>query len=178
LKEGANINKSLSELGNVINALVEKAKGKKGVFVPYRNSKLTRVLQESLGGNSITSMLAALSPAACNFEETLSTLKYANRAKAIKVNAVKNDEASQISRLNDEIRALKEKLANQRPESAADPTVLEERHQNQLRELEEAMRSTWEEKAKVSEEHEKERKRLEAEQRAAERQLAAARGTV
>jgi hypothetical protein len=64
--------------------LVEQAKGKRA-FIPYRNSKLTRVLQESLGGNSITAMLAALSPAACNFEETLSTLKYANRAKAIKV---------------------------------------------------------------------------------------------
>jgi len=88
LKEGANINKSLSALGNVINALVEAAKGKKGAFVPYRNSKLTRVLQESLGGNSITAMLAALSPAACNFDETLSTLKYANRAKAIKVLAL------------------------------------------------------------------------------------------
>jgi len=85
LKEGANINKSLSALGNVINALVEAGKGK-STFIPYRNSKLTRVLQESLGGNSVTSMLAALSPAACNFEETLSTLKYANRAKAIKVN--------------------------------------------------------------------------------------------
>ncbi len=84
LKEGANINKSLSALGNVINALVEAGKGK-AVFIPYRNSKLTRVLQESLGGNSITSMLAAMSPAACNFDETLSTLKYANRAKAIKV---------------------------------------------------------------------------------------------
>lgn len=84
LKEGANINKSLSSLGNVINALVEAGKGK-AVFIPYRNSKLTRVLQESLGGNSVTSMLAAMSPAACNFDETLSTLKYANRAKAIKV---------------------------------------------------------------------------------------------
>lgn len=73
-------------LGNVINALVDVANGKKGVFVPYRNSKLTRVLQESLGGNSLTAMLAALSPAACNFEETLSTLKYASRAKSIKVN--------------------------------------------------------------------------------------------
>jgi transcription initiation factor TFIIIB Brf1 subunit/transcription initiation factor TFIIB len=85
LKEGANINKSLSALGNVINALVEAGKSKGNTFIPYRNSKLTRVLQESLGGNSITAMLAALSPAACNFEETLSTLKYANRAKAIKV---------------------------------------------------------------------------------------------
>lgn len=69
-----------------INALVEQAKNpKKSPFIPYRNSKLTRVLQESLGGNSITVMIAALSPALCNFDETLSTLKYANRAKAIKV---------------------------------------------------------------------------------------------
>jgi len=105
LKEGANINKSLSALGNVINALVENANGKK-VFVPFRNSKLTRVLQESLGGNSLCTMLAALSPAACNFEETLSTLRYANRAKAIKVSATKNEEASQISRLNAEIEEL------------------------------------------------------------------------
>ena len=57
----------------------------KATFVPYRNSKLTRVLQHSLGGNSITAMLAALSPALSNLDETLSTLKYANRAKAIKV---------------------------------------------------------------------------------------------
>merc|ERR1719201_13230 len=109
LKEGANINKSLSALGNVINALVESASGKK-VFIPYRNSKLTRVLQESLGGNSLCTMLATLSPAACNFEETLSTLRYANRAKAIKVSATKNEEASQISRLNVEIEELKKKL--------------------------------------------------------------------
>ncbi|CAJ1345937.1 unnamed protein product, partial [Effrenium voratum] len=93
LKEGA--------LGNVINALVETANGKK-VFIPYRNSKLTRVLhlslcmgQESLGGNSLCTMLATLSPAACNYEETMSTLRYANRAKAIKVSATKNEEASQ-----------------------------------------------------------------------------------
>ncbi|KAG5177677.1 P-loop containing nucleoside triphosphate hydrolase protein [Tribonema minus] len=95
LREGANINKSLSALGNVINALVEVAKGRK-VFVPYRNSKLTRVLQESLGGNSLTAMLAAVSPAACNFAETLSTLQYASRAKAIQLRAVKNEEASQV----------------------------------------------------------------------------------
>jgi hypothetical protein len=93
LKEGANINKSLSALGNVINALVEQAKGaaKKGVFVPYRNSKLTRVLQESLGGNSITVMLAAMSMAAGSADETISTLKYADRAKAIKVSRCADD---------------------------------------------------------------------------------------
>jgi kinesin family protein 1/kinesin family protein 3/17 len=164
LKEGANINKSLSELGNVINALVAQAKGKRGVFVPYRNSKLTRVLQESLGGNSITAMLAALSPAGSYFEETLSTLKYANRAKAIKVNAVKNEEASQVSKLNDEIKLLKERLEGQNVN--VDTSMMEERHRQQLLDLEEAMKSTWEAKAKSSEEFEKERKRLETEQKA------------
>jgi kinesin family protein 1/kinesin family protein 3/17 len=153
LKEGANINKSLSELGNVINALVAQAKGKRGVFVPYRNSKLTRVLQESLGGNSITAMLAALSPAGSYFEETLSTLKYANRAKAIKVNATKNEEASQVSKLNDEIKLLKGRLEGQNVN--VDTSMIEERHRQQLLDLEEAMKSTWEAKAKSSEEFEK-----------------------
>jgi len=178
LKEGANINKSLSALGNVINALVEQAKGKKGVFIPYRNSKLTRVLQESLGGNSVTFMLAALSPAACNFEETLSTLKYANRAKDIKVNAVKNEEASQISKLNDEIRLLREKLAGQASAgnvSSFDTSALEERHRQQLKELEAATKNTWAVKEKLSAEYEIDKRRLEMEQRAAARQLEAER---
>ena len=169
LKEGANINKSLMELGNVINALVEQSKGKKGCFIPYRNSKLTRVLQESLGGNSVTTMLAAVSPAACNFEESISTLKYANRAKAIKVNAVKNEEASQIAKLNDEIRALKEKLVSgeggaQHVQTNVDTSAMEEKHKMQLKELENAMRSTWEEKSRVSEQHVVDQRRQEKEQ--------------
>lgn len=176
LKEGANINKSLSALGNVINALVETSKGKSS-FVPYRNSKLTRVLQESLGGNSITAMLAALSPAGSNFDETLSTLKYANRAKDIKVKAIKNEEASQIVKLNDEIKLLREKLLNQPTAQITqfDTSEIEEKHKQQLRELEEAMKTTWEAKAKMSEDHDLERRRLEAEQRAAERELEATR---
>jgi len=86
LKEGAAINKSLSSLGNVIKALADQANnpGKK-VFIPYRDSKLTQILQSALGGNSKTIMVAALSPADINFEETLSTLRYADRAKQIKV---------------------------------------------------------------------------------------------
>jgi hypothetical protein len=95
LKEGANINKSLTTLGTVINALAKNAGAGKAEFVPYRNSKLTRVLQESLGGNSLTIMIAALSPASDNFAETLSTLKYADRAKAIQLTAVKNDNSEQ-----------------------------------------------------------------------------------
>lgn len=82
LKEGININKSLLVLGNVISALSEE--GKKGNFVPYRDSKLTRILQDSLGGNSRTSMIACVSPAESNFDETLNTLNYASRARKIK----------------------------------------------------------------------------------------------
>jgi hypothetical protein len=85
LKEAQKINLSLSALGNVISALVVASqKGKGDVHIPYRDSKLTRLLQDSLGGNTKTIMIAALSPAEDNYDETLSTLRYANRAKNIK----------------------------------------------------------------------------------------------
>merc|ERR1719277_2380227 len=77
LKEGININQSLSALGGVITALAESARKGKPQYVPYRNSKLTRVLQESLGGNSLTVMIANISSAASNIDETLNTLQYA-----------------------------------------------------------------------------------------------------
>lgn len=80
LKEATKINLSLSALGNVISALVDG----KSSHIPYRDSKLTRLLQDSLGGNAKTMMLATLSPASYNYEETLSTLRYASRAKQIK----------------------------------------------------------------------------------------------
>ena len=87
LKEGISINKGLLSLGNVISALTEeKNKG----HVPYRDSKLTRILQDSLGGNSRTIMIACISPAEINFEETLNTLKYASRARNIKNKAIVN----------------------------------------------------------------------------------------
>ena len=92
LKEGANINKSLSALGNVISALAELSMGsKKKIVVPYRDSALTKLLQNALGGNSKTIMIAALSPADINYDETLSTLRYADRAKKIKNKAVINE---------------------------------------------------------------------------------------
>ena len=77
LEEAKSINLSLSALGNVIKALVTGGQ----TFIPYRDSKLTRLLQDSLGGNTKTVMIAALSPADYNYEETLSTLRYADRAK-------------------------------------------------------------------------------------------------
>lgn len=79
MKEATKINLSLSALGNVISALVD---GKTN-HIPYRDSKLTRLLQDSLGGNTKTIMIAAISPANYNYDETLSTLRYASRAKFI-----------------------------------------------------------------------------------------------
>mmetsp|Transcript_33763 Transcript_33763/g.86499 ORF Transcript_33763/g.86499 Transcript_33763/m.86499 type:complete len:1181 (-) Transcript_33763:39-3581(-) len=173
LKEGANINKSLSALGNVINALVECANGKK-VFIPYRNSKLTRVLQESLGGNSLCTMLATLSPAACNYEETMSTLRYANRAKAIKVSATKNEEASQISRLKAEVEELKKKLAaggggvtGAGGLTESEREAEKEKFEKQLKEMEQMMNSNWSEKTKLSEQHKRQIQKLAEERRRA-----------
>lgn len=88
MKEGININKSLLALGNVISALTEDVK--KANHIPYRDSKLTRILQDSLGGNSRTSMIACCSPAESSYEETLNTLKYASRARNIKNKPVVN----------------------------------------------------------------------------------------
>ena len=88
LREGAKINRSLLALANCINALGDKKK--KGTFVPYRDSKLTRLLKDSLGGNSKTLMIVNISPASSQFDETLNTLKYANRAKNIKTKPIEN----------------------------------------------------------------------------------------
>ena len=108
LKEGCNINKSLLILGNVINCLADKAIGKnKNMLPPYRDSALTRILQNALGGNSKTVMICALSPASINYEETLSTLRYADRAKKIQNKAVINE-----SEHDKMVRLLKEENVN------------------------------------------------------------------
>lgn len=88
LREGAKINRSLLALANCINALGDR--NKKGTFVPYRDSKLTRMLKDSLGGNCRTVMVVTVSPASSQFEETVNTLKYANRAKNITTKPVEN----------------------------------------------------------------------------------------
>ncbi|ESP03560.1 hypothetical protein LOTGIDRAFT_224357 [Lottia gigantea] len=117
LKEGANINKSLTTLGKVISALSEIAnkKRKKADFVPYRDSVLTWLLRENLGGNSKTAMIAALSPADLNYDETLTTLRYADRAKQIVCKAVVNEDpnARLIRELKEEVNRLKDLLANE-----------------------------------------------------------------
>ncbi|NXE19362.1 KIF1B protein, partial [Ardeotis kori] len=122
LKEGANINKSLTTLGKVISALAEmpfpllsipqNKKKKKTDFIPYRDSVLTWLLRENLGGNSRTAMVAALSPADINYDETLSTLRYADRAKQIRCNAVINEDPNNklIRELKDEVARLRDLL--------------------------------------------------------------------
>lgn len=88
--EGANINKSLLALGNCITALADSKTKNKKIYVPYRDSKLTRLLKDSLGGNCRTIMIANISPSVTSYEDTLNTLKYAHRAKSIKTLTKKN----------------------------------------------------------------------------------------
>lgn len=116
--EGANINKSLLALGNCINALC--ASGGRTRHVPYRNSKLTRLLKFSLGGNCRTVMIVCVAPTSAHYEDTQNTLKYANRAKEIKTKVSRNflnvdrhvaQYVEAISRLNDEVAELKAKLS-------------------------------------------------------------------
>lgn len=115
--EGANINRSLLALGNCINILSDNKKA--GTFVPYRDSKLTRLLKDSLGGSTRTMMVACVSPSYLCYEETINTLKYADRARNIKKKAKRNvkemdGHISQykeiIGNLKEEIDSLKDQL--------------------------------------------------------------------
>ncbi|KAL1817639.1 hypothetical protein ACET3Z_020213 [Daucus carota] len=119
LREGIHINKGLLALGNVISALGDEKKRKEGGHVPYRDSKLTRLLQDSLGGNSKTVMIACVSPADTNAEETLNTLKYANRARNIQNKAIVNRDpvAAQMQRMQNQIEQLQAELLYVRGDS-------------------------------------------------------------
>ncbi|XP_059064469.1 kinesin-like protein KIN-4A [Cryptomeria japonica] len=112
LKEGIHINKGLLALGNVISALGDEKKRKEGVHVPYRDSKLTRLLQDSLGGNSRTVMIACVSPADINAKETLNTLKYANRARNIQNKPIVNRDpmTNEIQRMHQQLEYLQSEL--------------------------------------------------------------------
>ncbi|MGH0138206.1 UNVERIFIED_CONTAM: hypothetical protein FKN15_065664 [Acipenser sinensis] len=124
LKEATKINLSLSTLGNVISALVDG----KSTHVPYRNSKLTRLLQDSLGGNSKTMMCANIGPADYNYDETISTLRYANRAKNIKNKARINEDPkdAMLRQFQKEIEDLKKKLKEGEEISGSDSSGSED----------------------------------------------------
>ncbi|XP_037605339.1 kinesin family member 4 [Sebastes umbrosus] len=137
LKEGISINRGLLSLGNVISALGDESK--KSTFVPYRDSKLTRLLQDSLGGNSHTLMIACVSPADSNMEETINTLRYADRARKIKNKPVVNVDprAAEMNRLKQQLQELQVMLLHARggvapvlsgPESTEKVTKLLERN--------------------------------------------------
>ncbi|GAV81343.1 Kinesin domain-containing protein [Cephalotus follicularis] len=129
-KEGVHINRGLLALGNVISALGDEKKRKEGVHVPYRDSKLTRLLQDSLGGNSRTVMIACISPADINAEETLNTLKYANRARNIQNKPVVNRDpmSSEMLKMRQQLEFLQAELYARGGGSSSDEVqVLKER---------------------------------------------------
>ncbi|XP_015743489.1 kinesin-like protein KIF13A isoform X8 [Python bivittatus] len=162
LKEGSNINKSLSTLGLVISSLADQAAGKgKNKFVPYRDSVLTWLLKDNLGGNSQTAMIATISPAADNYEETLSTLRYADRAKRIVNHAIVNEDpnARVIRELREEVEKLKEQLSQAEAMKAPELKEKLEESEKLIKEL----TITWEEKLRKTEEIAQERqKQLES----------------
>ncbi|KAF5280415.1 hypothetical protein FQR65_LT03224 [Abscondita terminalis] len=148
LKEGAHINKSLVTLGSVISGLAEvsaESNGhRKSLFIPYRDSVLTWLLKDSLGGNSKTIMIAAISPADCNYGETLSTLRYANRAKNI-INKPTINEDPNVKL----IRELREEISKLRALMFSEPRsdMLAQIHEKEAREKEltEEWTSKWRE---------------------------------
>uniref|UniRef100_A0A8C7LGX3 Kinesin-like protein KIF14 n=1 Tax=Oncorhynchus mykiss TaxID=8022 RepID=A0A8C7LGX3_ONCMY len=172
LREGASINKSLLTLGKVISALSEQAQTKRKVFTPYRDSVLTWLLKESLGGNSKTAMIATLSPAGSNVEESLSTLRYAKQARMI-INVAKVNEDTN-AKLIRELKAEVEKLrAAQMSSQGIEPEkmnlfqqeilALKSQLTQQEREMAEAHRA-WREKLEQAEKRKrKETKELQKE---------------
>ncbi|KAF4661162.1 hypothetical protein FOZ61_003475 [Perkinsus olseni] len=150
LEESKKINQSLSALGNVIAALTEAsraeamASGSGRSHIPYRDSKLTRLLEDSLGGNCITAMVAMISPAAEAFGESLSTLKFANRAKSIRNTPVLNeyvsDQEALIRKYEAELQRLRSELAQKSSVSVSD---------RQLQMVEEGRRQAEQDQAKT-----------------------------
>lgn len=151
LKEATKINLSLSALGNVISALVDG----KSKHIPYRDSKLTRLLQDSLGGNTKTIMIACISPAEYNYDETLSTLRYASRAKNISNKPVINEDPkdAMLREYQAEILNLKAQLANSGMPNGTNATPMEMEMQKNIEE----------EKVKLAEMYEAETQRLKEE---------------
>lgn len=161
LIEGAHINRSLLALGNCINALTEK--GGKSTYVNYRDSKLTRLLKDSLGGNCKTVMIAHVSPASLSFEESRNTLAYADRAKSIKVKAKRNQYSVNyhvaqyqniISDLRQEIILLKTQLveADSINHSSARTVVNRTKSANVMERLKEELKVTFQEQLELRKE--------------------------
>ena len=168
LKEATKINLSLSALGNVISSLVDG----KSQHIPYRDSKLTRILQDSLGGNTRTVMCANAGPADTNFDETMSTLRYANRAKQIKNQPVINQDPkdAMLREYKDEITSLRKQLEEMRVKgdggASADAnlpnsTLVDQSLLDQSREERDELRARLEDEAKARADMETQREALQ-----------------
>jgi len=168
-KEAININQSLTTLGNVISALVDS----KSTHIPYRDSKLTRLLQDSLGGNTKTVMIANIGPADWNFDETLSTLRYAHRAKNIKNKPKINEDPkdAMLREFQEEITKLKAQLEQFQggvPTGMSGPgseRIVKVQDEKKIKEMEEKLAK---EKEDIRLKAEEERKKIEAQKNLAE----------
>lgn len=172
LEESKKINASLSALGNVIAALTDR---KERAHIPYRDSKLTRILEDSLGGNCKTTMMCMISPAMEAFAESLSTLKFANRAKNIKNQAVVNEDADQrtlLRKYERELRKLRAELTRRNKELVDKRHLLEVEEQKRRAEADKLAALTALENASAEFMREKqEKKELEAKIAAMQSQL-------
>lgn len=161
LEESKKINQSLSALGNVIVFLIKRMKDRQ-VHIPYRNSKLTRLLEDSLGGNCITTFMGMISPGQENFSESLSTLKFANRTKKIKNKPKINEELDQellIKKYEDELKRLRRVMAERRKVMGQSKLLqLEEERERAEAHRDQMMRKLQEESQKFLEEREEKRK--------------------
>lgn len=146
LKEGAGINQSLSCLGNCIHALAEQSNGKQ-TRVPFRDSALTKLLMNALGGNSKTIMIAAISPADINYDETMSTLRYADRAKQIKTKATINEDPT--DKLLRELKEENEKLKKLMTGGKIDMSMVDDDGDGIDDRDAEKLRKKWEEEMKA-----------------------------
>ncbi|NWY69210.1 KI18A protein, partial [Erithacus rubecula] len=164
--EGTNINRSLLALGNVINALADP-KSKR--HIPYRNSKLTRLLKDSLGGNCRTVMIAAVSPSSLVYDDTYNTLKYANRAKDIKSSLKSNvvsldSHISQYAKIcseqKKEILMLKEKLREYEEKQASIPAELSNNQQAEIERYKEILKNVFASREEIIKEHFKVERKL------------------
>lgn len=164
-REGANINRSLLALGNIINALADPKSKKQ--HIPYRNSKLTRLLKDSLGGNCRTIMIAAVSPSFMFYDDTYNTLKYANRAKDIK-SSLKSNVVSLDSHISQylkicneqkkEIMMLKEKLRTYEEKKASihqsqDSSVISSHQQAEIQRYKEILKNVFANREEIREEY-------------------------
>ncbi|KAJ4458653.1 putative Kinesin-II 85 kDa subunit [Paratrimastix pyriformis] len=171
--EAGNINKSLTTLGNVIRALTRR----NAKHIPYRDSKLTRLLQDSLGGNARTAMIANIGPADYNYDETFSTLRYANRAKEIKNKPKVNTTMDAMyAKLKEEIETLRKRLAQMEASGSQGSTIsdallqeIERKQAEKTTALESEKERIEQERLRAERELAEHRARLEEEERSRER---------